>query len=215
MHNQISQTCAGLILLIMLWRLSVLFQWNLLCSWRKCWSYCYELCHMCRQRSELLEQGRPVRYNPILHVYLDYLNQYLSCELFYARYRCNYCPTYYCFIFFNFTFTFLKPFFLSNAKLRNAHALTSQIALVLQSNCECGTCSRSLLSNCLRRGSSPYSLRYSTTALTNRPQDNYGWATCPKLLSIGLRYIRTCKPAVTRHRTYKAQKIGLYTVDAT
>ena len=42
-------------------------------------------------------------------------------------------------------------------------------AVVLQSNYVRRTCSRSLHSNCLRRGSNPHSLRYRPSPLTNRP----------------------------------------------
>src|SRR6218665_2297282 len=41
-------------------------------------------------------------------------------------------------------------------------------AVVLQSNCVQRTCSRYLHSNCLRRGSNPYSPHYRPIALTNR-----------------------------------------------
>ena len=42
-------------------------------------------------------------------------------------------------------------------------------AVVLQSNCVRRTCSRSLHSNCLIRGSNRYSMRYRPTTLTYRP----------------------------------------------
>ena len=81
-------------------------------------------------------------------------------------------------------------FLLLHAKLRSAHASMAQIAVVLQSNCEWGTCSRSLHSNCLGRGPNPYSppsqADCSNQSVTE-PQDNYGWSTCPRLLRSGLR----------------------------
>ena len=56
------------------------------------------------------------------------------------------------------------PFFFSHTKSRSVHASMAR----WQSNYEWGTCSRSLYSNCLRQGSSPYSPHYKPTALTNQ-----------------------------------------------
>ena len=58
----------------------------------------------------------------------------------------------------------------SSFKLRNALSrLGSTYAVALQRNCVRRTCSRSVRSSCLRRGSNPYSAHYRLSALTDRP----------------------------------------------
>ena len=54
-------------------------------------------------------------------------------------------------------------------KCFHLHASEVLDAVVLQSSCVRRTCTRSLHSNCLGRGSKPYSMRYRQSTLTNRP----------------------------------------------
>jgi len=135
--------------------------------------------------------------------------------------------------FFYFILPFLTPFFLSNTKLRSAHASTTQIAVVLQSNCEWGACSRSLHINAPtlwygrnKEGKNIYRplwwrwmsrtrvepVLFSLQADRSNQsatvsQDNNAWETCPRLRS-GLRHVRTCSPPVTRHGTYRYTNIS-------
>jgi len=75
-------------------------------------------------------------------------------------------------------------------KAQSAHTSTEQIAVVLQSNYEWGTCSRSLQRNCLRQGSKvllPILQDGHSHQSATMPQDNNNeWGTCPRLLRSGL-----------------------------
>ena len=80
---------------------------------------------------------------------------------------------------------FEMPIFLLHAKLSSAHTSMGQITVVLQSNCEWGTCSRSLHSNCLGWGSNPYSPSNRLHTLTNR-------SLCLRTYYMGEQLVQGC-----------------------
>jgi len=118
--------------------------------------------------------------------------------------QCYLLPFLYLFTYL-FTLPFLMPFFLSHARLRSAHASTAQTAVVLQSNYELGTCSKSLHSNHLGPRSNPYSPRYRRTTLTNRQM-------CLRTI-MGEQLVQGQLKSTSRHHTIKHGVHGKHVVE--